>query len=268
MGKMDAVVPEKLSLKSSFKFRCHNGISCFTKCCRNIEIMLTPYDIIRLKKRLGMSSEEFLEKYTYVNIEKDSSHPHVMLMLSDDEDLKCQFLSDEGCSVYSDRPANCRYYPIGQGTHKKENKEGEIVEEEFYFTVKEDHCMGFNENQQWLVETWRKDQEVDLYDKVNRSWKGLQLRKNLPGGAKLDDKKQKQFFMATYNMDQFRRFIFESNFLNVFDIDDETLEKIRESDEELINFGVQYIKYVLMLEESMKLKDGAEQFRKQNEPEK
>ena len=86
MSKMDVVVPTKLTLESKFKFRCHKGIKCFTHCCRNIEILLTPYDIVRLKKRLDMSSEVFLDTYTYMKIDEKSSHPHAILKLTDDND--------------------------------------------------------------------------------------------------------------------------------------------------------------------------------------
>lgn len=261
MRKMDSVVTTKLSLDSKFRFRCHKDIKCFTRCCSNIEILLTPYDVLRLKKRLGLSSEEFLSKYTYVKIDDKSSHPYAMLMMRDDKDRTCPFVTDEGCIVYSDRPANCRYYPVGQGTLKKESAKGP-VDKEFYFFIKEPHCYGFDEKKQWTVASWRKDQEVDLYDEINKEWKGLQLRKNLPAHPELDEKKQMQFFMAAYNSDQFRRFIFESNFLKVFDIDDETIEKIRNDDVELIKFGVGYIKYVMMLEETLKLKKGAEKYKK------
>jgi hypothetical protein len=261
MGKMDAVVPTKVSLNAKFKFRCHKGIKCFTKCCSNIDILLTPYDIIRLKKRLGMSSEEFLSKYTYVQIDEKSSHPYAMLKMKDDKERKCPFVTEEGCIVYSDRPANCRYYPVGQGTIKKQGKDGP-VEEEFYFFIKEPHCFGYEEKKTWTIASWREDQGVDLYDEINREWKGIQLRKNLPGQPELDEKKQIQFFMASYNSDQFRRYIFNSNFLNVFDIDEETVEKIKNDDVELIKFGARYIKYIMMLEETLKLKKDAHKYRK------
>ena len=51
------IEPMQLGLDNRFKFRCHKGVDCFTKCCRGINIVLTPYDIIRLKNRLQLSSE-------------------------------------------------------------------------------------------------------------------------------------------------------------------------------------------------------------------
>ena len=261
MSKMDAVIPTKVSLKAKFKFRCHKGIKCFTACCKNIDILLTPYDVVRLKRRLGMTSSEFLDKYTHMKIDEKSSHPYAMLRMNDDKERHCPFVTDEGCTVYTDRPANCRYYPVGQGTFRKEGKKG-LEDEEFYFFIKEDHCYGYHEKKQWTIESWREDQEVDLYDSVNREWKTLQLRKNLPGQPELSESKQFQFYMASYDLDRFRDYILESDFLNVFDIDQETVENITKDEIELIKFGVRYIKYVMMLEETLKLKKGAEKYRK------
>jgi len=254
MKKMDMVEPVKLSLGSKFKFRCYKGIKCFTRCCSNINILLTPYDVVRLKKRLGLSSEEFLEKYTYMKVDEQSSHLYAMLKMNEDEERKCPFVTPDGCTVYTDRPANCRYYPIGQGTLKRENENG-VYNEEFYFFIREPHCYGYHEKKQWTVESWRQDQNVDLYDSINKEWKTIQLRRNLMGQPPLDENKQMQFYLASYDTDRFRRFIFESNFLNVFDIDDETVEKIKTDDVELIKFGAEYIKYVMMLEETLKVKE-------------
>ncbi|UCD36261.1 MAG: YkgJ family cysteine cluster protein [Nitrospiraceae bacterium] len=261
MSKMDAVVPTKLSLNAKFRFRCHKGIKCFTHCCRRIEILLTPYDIVRLKKRLDMTSSAFLDAYTEMRIDDKSSHPLAILKMSEDSEHRCPFVTDEGCTVYTDRPASCRYYPIGQGTFKKEGEKGP-VEEEFYFFIKEPHCYGYHEKKAWTIESWRKDQEVDLYDQVNRDWKTLQLRKNLPGHPELSEDKQFQFYMASYDLDRFRNYILESNFLKVFDIDEDTVSRIRDNDIELIQFGVRYIKYVMMLEETLKLRKDAEKYRK------
>lgn len=260
MSKMDAVDITKVSIDTKFNFKCHKGIQCFTKCCSNIDILLTPYDVVRLKNRLGLTSDVFLEEYTNMQVDPATSHPQAVLKMGGDKDRKCPFLSDEGCTVYTDRPANCRYYPVGQGTMRKDGKDGPETEE-FYFFVKEKHCLGYNENKQWTIKSWREDQGVDEYDKVNSTWKTLQLRKNLPG-KDIDDKKKFQYHMASYDLDMFKRFIFESDFLNVFDIDEETQKKIKEDEIELIQFGVKYIKFIMMLEESLKLKKDAEQYRK------
>ncbi|MFH0789406.1 MAG: YkgJ family cysteine cluster protein, partial [Pseudomonadota bacterium] len=48
----------------SFSFACHPGVSCFTECCRDLNCVLTPYDLLRLKKSLGMTSSDLLDQFT------------------------------------------------------------------------------------------------------------------------------------------------------------------------------------------------------------
>lgn len=252
MINMSAVSPVKLELSSRFRFRCHKGISCFTKCCSNIDIMLTPYDIIVMKRRLGLTSEEFLDKYTFIEADPKASYPFVFLKMQNNTEKNCPFVTPEGCSIYEDRPANCRYYPIGQGTLKK-NIDGNIVDEEFFFFVKEEHCKGFEEPNEWSIGSWREDQGVDIYDEMNREWKKILLSRSIPG-QNIDEKKQAMFYMACYDMDRFRRFIFNSRFLEKFEVEDDVVDKMREDDVELMRFGFRLMKYVLLLEETLKLR--------------
>lgn len=258
LPSMKDVEPSKLSMNSGFKFKCHKGIKCFTKCCSKISILLTPYDIVRMKKRLGMSSEEFLEKYTVMEIDEKSTLPLVRLKMLNDDEKKCPFVTPEGCTIYTDRPANCRYYPIGQGTLRKGTDKGP-VNEEFYFFIKEPHCFGYEENTKWTIQTWRSDQGVDIYDEMNREWKEIQLRRN-PLMEALDSNKQAQIYTACYDMERFRRFIFESRFLDIFEIEPTEVENIKTDDIALMKLGFRYSKYILLLEETMKVR---EEYKKQ-----
>ncbi|MBW1917045.1 MAG: YkgJ family cysteine cluster protein [Deltaproteobacteria bacterium] len=251
MYSMRDVKPVKLSLKSKFRFNCHPGISCYTQCCGRINIILTPYDIIRLKHRLGLSSGEFLSRYTREEIEERSGLPIVFLKMQNDQDNLCPFVTPEGCTIYTDRPAACRYYPIGQGTLQKEDGI-----EEFYFLIAEKHCLGYKEDHLWTIESWRLDQEVAQYDELNAEWKAMMLRRDSQTRKPIDPKQQTLFYLASYDLDNFRRYILESRFLEVFAVAPETLTAIQNDDVALLKFGCQYLKYILMIEESMKLKAG------------
>ncbi|MBF0557386.1 MAG: YkgJ family cysteine cluster protein [Nitrospirae bacterium] len=254
MLSMKSVDPVQLTLNSRFSFKCYKSIGCFTKCCSNIDILLTPYDIIRLKKKLGLSSGEFLDRHVLIEIDEKTSHPFVFLKMNEDAGRSCPFVSPEGCTIYSDRPANCRYYPLGQASLKKMDENINVaVTEEFYFFVKEEHCLGYKEDVEWTVKSWREDQGVDIYDDMNRGWKEILFRRNLPG-CELDEKKQKAFYMACYDVDRFRRFVFESRFLETFDIDKALLDKISGDELELMKFGFEYTKYILGIEETLKKK--------------
>jgi Fe-S-cluster containining protein len=241
--KMAKIDPVQLGKKSKFKFRCHKGIQCFTKCCHEIKITLTPYDIIRLKRRLGLTSEEFLAIYTEPHLLEKTDLPVITLKLLDDESQACPFVREDGCIVYEDRPTTCRYYPLGVASLS--HKEG-AEEEGFYFFVNEPHCSGFEEEKSWTVEAWRKDQGLDIHDEINKKWTDLLVRKrSFPSSIKLTEQAKNMFFMVSYNIDKFRRFVFESTFLERFDVDDETLAKIREDDEALLDFGVTWLKDIL-----------------------
>src|SRR5512146_3181923 len=104
----DKVIPIKLTEKSRFKFRCHKGVKCFTACCSNINIVLPPYDLLRLRKRLGMTAEEFINKHCDIEILAKTLLPVITLKMLADDKKSCPFLTPEGCSVYEDRPNICR----------------------------------------------------------------------------------------------------------------------------------------------------------------
>jgi hypothetical protein len=248
------VEPIERTLNSKFKFRCYNGISCFNKCCRLTDIFLTPYDILQMKKRLGISSEEFLERYTYIHIDEKFSYPYVVLKMMEDNERKCPFVTPEGCSIYEDRPVNCRYYPIGQGIRMRSSDEGP-VNEEFYFFIRDPNCLGYQEDKEWTIETWRINQGVNIYDEMNREWKEIQLRRGAPWQPRLDPKRQALIYMASYDIDKFRKFIFESRFLDIIDIDNEYVEEIKTDEIALMKFGFKYLKYILMIEETLKRKN-------------
>lgn len=235
--------PVRLTFDSRFKFKCHPGVSCFTECCRGINIILTPYDVIRLKTRLDLPSDQFLAIYTEPHLLEKTDLPVVTLKQLDDDKSSCPFVRDEGCILYDDRPTACRYYPLG--TASLQHKEG-VDDEGFYFFVHEPHCKGFEEDCEWSVAQWREDQGVDLRDEVNAEWTDLVVRKrSFPPNIKLTEKAKQLFFMVSYNIDKFRSFVFDTTFLERIPVDDDMQEKLKTDDVELFKFGVQWLKSVL-----------------------
>ncbi len=253
--KMSSIEPVRLSLDSRFRFKCHSGVKCFTKCCRGINIILTPYDIIRLKRRLQLSSAAFLAVYTTPQLLEKTDLPVVTLKLMDDDMQSCPFVTDAGCIIYEDRPTTCRYYPLGVASLS--HKEG-ADDDGFYFFVHEPHCLGFEEDKEWTIREWRKDQGVDIHDEINAGWTDLVVRKrSFPPNIKLTEESKKMFFLVSYNIDTFRQFVFESSFLDRYDIDAETLGKIKEDEIALLEFGLKWLRDVLFKEGNFRLKEGA-----------
>ena len=110
----------RLNLDSQFRFKCHKDVPCFNSCCGDVNIFLTPYDIIRLKNRLGITSGEFLAKYTISPFDENTKYPVILLKMEDNERKSCPFVSEAGCTVYEDRPWPCRMYPLGMASPKDE----------------------------------------------------------------------------------------------------------------------------------------------------
>ncbi len=50
---IDQEESEQLSQDSPFHFTCHAGLTCFNQCCQKPTVILKPYDIMRLRRRLG-----------------------------------------------------------------------------------------------------------------------------------------------------------------------------------------------------------------------
>ncbi len=249
------VVPEQFDEDHVIKFRCHKDIECFNACCRNIDIMLTPYDIIRLKQRLGLTSSEFLKKYTYpFDFGKNSL---VGVKMEPVEGCTaCQFMTDEGCSVYEDRPTSCRYYPVGLLSTRRAD---ENVDRASYALVQEDHCKGHFEEREITIGDYRKEQGVEEYDDHGRAWRQLVLKMKSAGPSigSLSKTSLQFFFMASYDIDRFREFIKSEGFGATFQIDDELRQKLYEDDLELMRFGDRMIRQIMFGEETLAKKDDA-----------
>jgi len=251
-GKTAGIVPQRFGPDNKFKFRCHHEVACFTKCCRGINVILTPYDIIRLKYRLQLSSDQFLALYTEPHLLEKTDLPVVTLKLLDDEAASCPFVRKDGCRVYEDRPTTCRYYPLGVASlSHKEGAEGAG----FYFFVNEPHCLGFREDTVWNIREWRRDQGVDRYDDINADWTDLVVRKrSFPPSIQLTEQSKRMFFMVSYDIDRFRQFVFESSFLKRYDVDLDIRTRIRQDDVSLLKFGLRWLRWILF-------KDGDSEFK-------
>ena len=241
----------RLNKSSKFKFSCHKNISCFNKCCTDVNIFLTPYDIIRLKNRLKISSQEFLDKYTLLPIDENQNYPVVMLKMNRDDEKSCPFVGDKGCSVYEDRPWPCRMFPLGVASPKEIGTNGN---EEFYFILEEPVCQGYKEDRNITVNDWIKEQKVEEYTEMGERFKEVSLHDYFKKGKKLEPAKLEMFYTVCYNIDKFREFVFESTFLKRFEVDEELADKIKKDDEELLLFGFEWLKYCLFGEKTMKVK--------------
>ena len=61
----------------------------------------------------------------------------------------------------------------------------------------------------------------------------------------MDSPALKMAFMACFNIDEFKKFIFESTFLTRFHVPRDKIDRLKASDIELMSFGFDWIKYFL-----------------------
>jgi uncharacterized protein len=230
-----------LEAKTKFKFNCNNDLKCF-KCCIGNFLYLHPYDILPIRKRLGISSEEFLSKYTFYHIDKKTSLILVVLK------SPCPFLMSEGCSIYIDRPIVCRYFPIGAFLYEKELG-GKGRYDIGYFLSEEPLCLGLQEDLEWTIEKWKNKQGIIAFDDLWIEWNEILSKAKIS-----DEHDQAQIYIAGHDFDRFRRFIFKTRFLDIVYLEEEEINKIKTNDIALMKFGFKYLKHIFNIEKTLQLK--------------
>lgn len=96
-GKVDKIV-HRLNREISDQIDCTKCGNCCAKICPSI----TGNDINRLSKRLNIPAEEVQKQYT----EFDEEEGELFF-----KDIPCSFLKDKKCTIYDDRPEDCRSFP-------------------------------------------------------------------------------------------------------------------------------------------------------------
>ena len=153
---LDQLPGRRLAETESFTFDCHSKIPCFNRCCRNLNLFLYPYDVLRLKNRLGLSSGRFLDQYVDVVLREGSFFPDVLLKMRDAENQSCSFLSETGCLVYIRTAripaANFRWSrPILSVSGQRARCSGSI------FSGRPNSAGGPQEKKVWTAATWNSD---------------------------------------------------------------------------------------------------------------
>ena len=233
-----------------FRFRCHKGIECFTRCCRDLNLILGPYDIIRLKNRLDIPSDTFLEEYTETRLDERSRFPMLYLKMGKDSEKRCPFVSSNGCTVYEDRPNACRIYPLGRAALKPDGRDEPL---ERFFIVTEDHCLGFDEDREWTIESWMQNEGVNEYNAINDLWMEIITSTNSLGQGKDLTRKIQMFYMASYNLDKFREFLFKSTFFQFFKVEEDLKRRISTEDVALMRFALDWLKFSLFGEKTIQI---------------
>lgn len=233
----------RIEKDESFCFSCHPGVPCFTDCCRQLELALTPYDVLRLKKACGLHSQEFLDRYVIIEQEEYETFPRLYLTMVDDGRASCVFVAPTGCTLYTDRPGACRAYPMGRATIRH----GDNSMEEFFVLLRESHCRGFQEQQQRNAGTYSEEQGLADYNRFNDAVAVILQHDQIRRGKRLSPEQIDSFLLALYNLDLFRQQLLSGNLTTTAPLDSETRQQL-ENDEELLLYAINWLRLHLFQE--------------------
>jgi uncharacterized protein len=225
-----------------FQFRCHPAVDCFNECCRNLELALTPYDVLRLKGALGLSSGEFLERHALIEQPEDSAWPLVYLGMVDDGRGSCPFVSPAGCRVYAHRPGACRMYPLGRGVRR--NAAGR--RQDLYLLLTEPHCRGFaGPTASWSIGEWLGDQELIIYNALNDALVFNLEQERLDRGAWPDAAQREKVLLALYNLDEFKKRVLAAELKPAFTVSARERERMAADELYLLRFAHRWLRMEL-----------------------
>ena len=231
-----------LGLDDTFHFGCTPQVPCFNQCCRDLNQFLTPYDILRLKRGLGLSSGRFLETYTRCNTGPQTGLPVVTLKAGPAPERQCPFVSAAGCTVYADRPSSCRTYPLVR-LAVRSRQTGQTSAR--YALLQEPHCRGFDQPRNQSVAQWLASQEVVVYNEVNDLFLELIALKNRFQDGPLGLREAFLFSLALYDLDRFREQLYRQGLLDRRDFSADELAAAERDDLALLKLGHRWVRQTL-----------------------
>ncbi len=242
--RADGLPGRRLAADEPFSFACGPELACFNRCCRNLNLFLYPYDVLRLKQRLGICAEAFLDTHTDTVLRPGHHFPDVLLRMADNAERTCPFVSPRGCTIYADRPFTCRSFPLEKGLMKTSTAGSAQA---VFFLNPPTFCLGPQQPRTTTARRWfAEEADTRTYDRFTSRWAEIQSRfQQDPRSAGLEEKQTRMAFMAAYNLDAFRRFVFESTFLQRFRISPERKRRIERNDPDLLELGMEWIELFL-----------------------
>lgn len=236
----------RLSPDDKFRFSCASSLSCFNECCRDLNQYLTPYDILRLKNNLGISSGSFLKTYTSEHTGPETGLPVITLRTDPASGSICPFVTPSGCRVYADRPSSCRTYPLARLVSR--NRESGNLSE-YYMMIKETHCLGFRNGEEQTVRKWIKEEGIEPYNRMNDMMMEIISLKNQSIPGELDVKSGYMFRMALYDTDAFRSQIFSKG-IETGNVNKDDFIAAGQDDNALLRFAFSWVKHNIFLKAS------------------
>ena len=216
---------------------------CFNRCCRNLNLFLYPYDVLRLRQALGAGGRQFLDASCEITIARGTGFPEVRLRMRKDERRTCPFVTPKGCTVYPHRPGACRTYPLERAVEK--TADGTLRSR--WFLTQHSYCKGHLEEHTCTVKQWERSQQIFDFNLFNDLWAEVDalFASNPWQGEGQAGPLQQLAFMVCYNLDAFREYAQQHSLLTAFRLERDRRRRIEQEDSELLKFGFDWLLHVL-----------------------
>jgi Fe-S-cluster containining protein len=229
-----------LRLEESFHFHCHPALGCFNRCCRNKRLPLLPYDVLRLRRALGVPSHEILDRYAELEIDPESGWPLLRIKL--EPDGRCPFVKTTGCQVYAHRPACCRIYPLYRAV--RPGRDGQAPIQRFQ-ALQPAGCQGWHTPRSLRVSDYLDEQGLEPYHRANNRSLELFLHPARPRPLVLDERQIHATILSLYNFDLWRQTVASDGFAKASGFPPARLEAALGSEEKLLELGQQWLARLL-----------------------
>ncbi len=230
---------QRLDPEAIFHFHCHRGLECFNSCCRDKRLLLLPYDVLRLRRALAVTSSELLERHVLMEEDPLSGWPALRIKLRPDR--SCPFVGPQGCTVYEHRPACCRLYPLTRAIAPQPAGPPRVV----FLKQADAGCRGWGQDRELTCRSWQAEQGLAPYVEANDRLLGLLLHPRRRGRMRLTPRQTHAVILALYNLDVFRRLAADPAFVRRYDLAPERVDAAVARDEELLALGQDWLCQVL-----------------------
>lgn len=201
--KLGLVHTNFLGQRDRFVFTC-----CRTgACCKNFSstdrIIIEPYDVLRMSRRLKIPTGKFMEEYADLTLDEHTNLPLALLRYKGGNSRnKCYFLRSYGCSIYEDRPLRCRLYPLGRILNKGKS---------YFINVSNCKCDDSRKGRFWSVQEWIDVSAAEDYLEYQRLLSEVFSNADRAEYRRLNDDVKLGLGKLIYDIDEFLRKIPEAS---------------------------------------------------------
>ena len=155
----------KIGPDEPFRFHCTECGKC---CIHREDILLSPYDLFRAARELGMRPLDFFKRYCESYIGQDSRIPIIRLKPQGNV-RRCPLLKDRHCMIHKAKPSVCAMFPVGRGVAAPKGSDlRDVKEASIQFILQPPECGDDSETH--TVREWLASFGMEVEDPIYVAW--------------------------------------------------------------------------------------------------